>query len=39
MTKEKALELLSKNIKEMTPEERKKLLDAIKIISTIKRPL
>jgi len=38
MTKEQALELLKKNTKDMTPEEKQKIKEAIKIVSTIQRP-
>lgn len=36
MTKEQALALLQKTLKEMTPEERKKLPEAMKVVGQIK---
>jgi hypothetical protein len=34
MTKQEALELLNKSLKDMTPEERARLKEAIKLVST-----
>jgi len=39
MTKEQALELLKKNPKDMTVQEKQKIKEAIKIVSTIQGPI